>query len=90
MGLVFAMLLAGGSGTGIPPAEPEKTWNMVYRYIYTWSVPPLGDMMMSITMSVMHCLMYYMSEEDFTRRCIAICDEVVGSTIGEATLTYFD
>ena len=33
------MLLAGGSDTGIPPAELEKTWNTVYRY-YLPSVSP--------------------------------------------------
>lgn len=33
MGLVFVMLLAGRSDTGIPPAEMEKTWNTAYMYI---------------------------------------------------------
>ena len=41
-------------------------------------------------MSVMQGIMYYMSEESFTRRGIAICDEAVGNTIGEARLTDFD
>ena len=32
MGLDFDMLLAGGSDTGIPPAELAKTWNAVYMH----------------------------------------------------------
>ena len=44
-------------------------------------------MMITTVISVMLDIMYCMSEEAFTHGSIAIYDEAVGNSVGEATLT---
>ena len=86
---VFDMLLVAGSDTDIPSAGLIKARNTALMRIAPRANLPLGTMKTSTVMSVMQGIMYYMSEEGFTLRGIAISDDSSHSIIGGVILTVY-